>query len=146
MGFSRRNTGVGCHALLRAGRGGGGCLPDQGWNLCLVGLVRWQAGSVTTAAAGAAGPARSQRPVHRVSAPRPTALGTSRLVRSGAGADGVAMECFPHQPHVLQGAISTVQRQKLGLRELPRQRRATRLAKGSGRIGSSGSWCSRGLS
>ena len=84
--------------------------------------------------------------VPRASAPRPTALGTSRLVGSGAGANAVwLLSASPYQPLVPQDAISTFQRQKLGLGELHRQRRATRLEKHSGRIGSSGSWCSGGL-
>ena len=34
------NTGVGCHGLLQ------GIFPIQGSNLCLLGLLRWQAGSL----------------------------------------------------------------------------------------------------
>ena len=35
-----KNTGVGCHALLQ------GIFPTQGSNLCLLCLLRWQAGSL----------------------------------------------------------------------------------------------------
>ena len=40
MGFSGKNTGVGCHALLQ------GIFPTQGSNPCLLHLLNWQAGSL----------------------------------------------------------------------------------------------------
>ena len=39
-----KNTWVGCHALLQ------GIFPTRGWNLCLLCLLHWQAGSFTTGA------------------------------------------------------------------------------------------------
>ena len=36
-----KNTGVGCPALLQ------GIFPTQGWNLCLLHLLHWQADSLT---------------------------------------------------------------------------------------------------
>ena len=41
-----KNTGVGCHSLLQ------GIFPAQGSNLCLLGLLRWQAGSLPLAPPG----------------------------------------------------------------------------------------------
>ena len=41
-----KNTGVGCHALLQ------GIFPTQGSNLCLLRLLRWQAGSLSLALPG----------------------------------------------------------------------------------------------
>ena len=107
MGFSGRNTGVGCHALLRRGVGGW-VLPTRGWNLSLLSLLRWQAGSLTTTAAGGAGPARTQRP----GALCPPAHGTGDIQ---AGQErGRSKHCgygaLPHQPLIPQGAISTFQR------------------------------------
>ena len=43
MGFSSKNTGVGCHFLLQ------GILPTQGLNPCLLCLMRWQADSLSLA-------------------------------------------------------------------------------------------------
>ena len=40
MGFSRQETGVGCHALLQ------GIFLTQGSHLCLLGLLQWQTGSL----------------------------------------------------------------------------------------------------
>ena len=40
VGFSSKNTGVGCHALLQ------GIFPTQGLNLSLFCLLHWQAGSL----------------------------------------------------------------------------------------------------
>ena len=42
-----KNTGVGCHALLQ------GIFLTQGWNLCLLCLLPWQAGSLSTEPPGA---------------------------------------------------------------------------------------------
>ena len=39
VGFPGTNTGVGFHALLQ------GIFQTQGWNLSLLGLLYWQAGS-----------------------------------------------------------------------------------------------------
>ena len=39
MGFSGKNTVVGCHALLQ------GIFPTHGLNLCLLRLLHWQVGS-----------------------------------------------------------------------------------------------------
>ena len=39
---SGNNTGVGCHALFQ------GIFPTRGLNLCLLRLVRWQAGRLFT--------------------------------------------------------------------------------------------------
>ena len=41
-----KNTGVGCHALLQE------IFPTQGSNLCLLRLLRWQAGSLSLALPG----------------------------------------------------------------------------------------------
>ena len=38
--FQARNTGVGCHFLLQ------GTFLTQGWNLCLLCLLSWQADSL----------------------------------------------------------------------------------------------------
>ena len=46
MGFSRQDTGVGCHALLQ------GIFLNQGWNPSLLCLLRWQAGSLPLAPPG----------------------------------------------------------------------------------------------
>ena len=43
MGFSRKESWSGLHALLQ------GFLPTQGSNLCLLGPVRWQGGSLPLA-------------------------------------------------------------------------------------------------
>ena len=43
MGFSSKNTGVGCHFLLL------GIFPTQGVNPCLLCLLHWQAGSLPLA-------------------------------------------------------------------------------------------------
>ena len=43
MGFSRKNTGAGGHALLQ------GIFPTQGSNLPLLRLLHWQAGSLPLA-------------------------------------------------------------------------------------------------
>ena len=40
-----KNIGVGCHALFQ------GIFQTQGWNLCLLCLLHWQAGSLPTSAA-----------------------------------------------------------------------------------------------
>ena len=40
MGFSNKNTGVGCHALLQ------GIFPTQGSSPCLLCLLHWQVGSL----------------------------------------------------------------------------------------------------
>ena len=40
------NTGVGCHSLLQ------GIFPTSGWNLCLLCLLHWQAGSLPLAPPG----------------------------------------------------------------------------------------------
>ena len=40
MGFSRQQTGMGCHFLLQ------GIFPTQGSNPCLLCLLHWQAGSL----------------------------------------------------------------------------------------------------
>ena len=42
MGFSRKNTEVGCHALLQ------GIFPTQGLNQDLLRLLYWQAATSTT--------------------------------------------------------------------------------------------------
>ena len=46
MGFSSKNTGVECHALLH------GIFPTQGSNLFLLCLLHWQAGSLPLAPPG----------------------------------------------------------------------------------------------
>ena len=46
MGFSRKNTGVGCHALLQ------GIFLTQGSNPCLSCLLHWQGGSLPLAPPG----------------------------------------------------------------------------------------------
>ena len=46
MGFSRQNTGVGCHALFQ------GTFLTQGWNPRLLCAVHWQAGSLILAPLG----------------------------------------------------------------------------------------------
>ena len=46
MGFSRKNTNVGCHFLLQ------GICPTQGWSLLLLCLLHWQAGSLPLAPPG----------------------------------------------------------------------------------------------
>ena len=43
MGFSSKNTGVGCHFLLQ------GTLPTQGLNPCLLCLMHWPADSLPLA-------------------------------------------------------------------------------------------------
>ena len=43
MGFSRKNTGVGCHVLFQE------IIPTQGLNLCLLCLLHWQVGSLPLA-------------------------------------------------------------------------------------------------
>ena len=40
MGFSSKNTGVCCHALLQ------GIFLTQGWNPCLLNLLHWQVSSL----------------------------------------------------------------------------------------------------
>ena len=47
-----KNTGVGCHALLQ------GVFPTQGWKLCLVHLLQWQAGSLPLVPPGEQGNSR----------------------------------------------------------------------------------------
>ena len=42
-GSPGKNTGMGCHSLLQ------GIFPTQGWNLCLLRLLHWQAGSLPLA-------------------------------------------------------------------------------------------------
>ena len=49
-GSSGKDTGVGCHALLQ------GIFPTQGSNLCLLGLLHWQVGSLPLAPPGNEGP------------------------------------------------------------------------------------------
>ena len=46
MGLSGKNTGVGCHFLLQ------GIISTQGSNPCLLHLLCWQAGSLTTVPPG----------------------------------------------------------------------------------------------
>ena len=46
MGFSGKNTGVGCRALLQ------GIFSTQGLNPCLLHLLHWQAGSLPLAPPG----------------------------------------------------------------------------------------------
>ena len=46
MGFSRQETGVGCHALPQ------GTFLTQGSNPCLLCLLRWQVGSLPLAPLG----------------------------------------------------------------------------------------------
>ena len=41
-----KNTGVGCHALLQGIFQTQGSNQNQGWNLCLLRLLHWQAGSL----------------------------------------------------------------------------------------------------
>ena len=43
MGFSSKNTGVSCHALLQ------GIFQTKEWNLRLLHLLHWQAGSLSLA-------------------------------------------------------------------------------------------------
>ena len=52
MGFSGKNTGVGCRALLQ------GIFSTQGLNPCLLHLLHWQAGSLPLAPPGKASLAR----------------------------------------------------------------------------------------
>ena len=46
MGFSGKNTGMSCHALLQ------GIFPTQGLNLCPLCRLHWQAGSLLLAPSG----------------------------------------------------------------------------------------------
>ena len=54
MGFSRQDTGVGCHFLLQ------GIFLTQESNLCLLGLLHWQADSLPLSPLGSP---NSQLPV-----------------------------------------------------------------------------------
>ena len=56
MGFSSKNTGVGCHFLLQ------GIFPAQVSNPCLLSLLNWQADSLPTEPSGK--PQLSQRTQH----------------------------------------------------------------------------------
>ena len=78
-----KNTGVGCHALLQ------GIFPTQGSNLHLLGLLHWQAGSLSVAPPGkpqAQGPqllSPSAAPTEARTSQNPcTATGEATAVRS----------------------------------------------------------------
>ena len=76
-----------------------GVFPTGGWNLCLSRLLRGQAGSLTTGAttaAGAAGPARSQRHGAQGLCAPAHGIGNIQAGRErGRSKRGVAIECFP---------------------------------------------------